>query len=185
MSSIKSVIQTKHRWQQMRQSTREWYMAACATFWTLPKRGQVLELDLGSSETRTRERSCAPTLKSGHVTGLLAQWNTLNVGGPHPATHTHWRPAHFVSYSLEWGAQAFEQKKIPTSGSKERTVLWRSSHLHIGVYTFRFWQLHALKEVLISEGSFYVPSVKESHRMCPKQYHVRTVSGTKLLQNFF
>lgn len=160
MSSIKSVIQTKHRWQQMRQSAREWYMAARATFWALPKRGQVSELDLGSNETRTRERSCAPTLKSGHITALLAPWYTLNVGGPHPASHTHWRPAHFLQLQL-WGARALEQKKIPTSGSKERTVLWRSNHLHIGVYTFKFWQLHALKKKFwFQKDRFYVRSVK-------------------------
>lgn len=124
----------------MRQSTREWYMAACATFWTLPKRGQVLELDLGSSETRTRERSCAPTLKSGHVTGLLAQWNTLNVGGPHPATHTHWRPAHFVSYSFEelrrLNRRKFRLPVLKSGRSYEEAAIYISECTHLGFDNF-------------------------------------------------
>lgn len=147
------VCDSKHRWQQMRQSTREWYMAA-----RVLSAFKLYYLTWGPM--RQGERGALPpTLKSGRVTALLAQWDTLKVGGPHPASHRDWRP-------IPSATATFEQKKIPTSSSKERTVLWRSNHLHIGVYTLKFWQFHALKEVLISEGSFFMYPASNSHTGC-------------------
>lgn len=60
----------------------------------------------------------------------------------------------------------------------------KSNHLNIGVYTFKFLQLQASK-VLISEGSFYVPSVKYLHNMCSIQYHFRNCKWHKIIAIFF
>lgn len=61
----------------MRQSTLQWYSTVCATFWTISKCVQVLELALESNETRIREESSALTLKTHNVIALSWHEGTL------------------------------------------------------------------------------------------------------------
>ena len=74
-----------------------------------------------------------------------------------------------------------ENSVLPVLKSRQ---FYGGNHLNIWVYTLRFLQLHAVREVLISEVSFHEPSIKYLHNTCFIEYNFRNFKWHKIFIKF-